>query len=250
MKKCSLLDLHQFTLLTDLNNNDPWFCPSCIASNLPFNDLNDSNFFLFQYDILDKASDDLKLYPGESFTQFIDRCENITISSEDNDDSDIFNNINSKYYGIHKFNQIKTDSQSSIGFLHTNLASISKHYDDLFITLSQLKYEFDVIAITEHKITESGPTVNIELPGYHEFIFDSSLTRNGGTGFYLKKSLAYRMRNDLKLVYPGSGQFESTFLEIVLPDKKKLLLDVFIATHPAPSLWINLLMITLNLCSK
>ena len=66
MKKCSLLDLHQ---LTDLNNNDPWFCPSCIASNLPF---NDSNFFLFQYDILDKASDDLKLYPGESFTQFID----------------------------------------------------------------------------------------------------------------------------------------------------------------------------------
>ena len=67
-EKCSLLDLHQFTLLTDLNNNDPWFCPRCIASNLPFNDLNDSNFFLFQYVILDKASDDLKLYPGESFT--------------------------------------------------------------------------------------------------------------------------------------------------------------------------------------
>ena len=39
------------------------------------------------------------------------------------------------------------------------------------------------------------------------------------------------MRNDLKLVYPGSGQFESTFLEIVLPDEK--LLDVFIATYPS-----------------
>ena len=238
MKKCSLLDLHQFTLLTDLNNNDPWFCPSCIASNLPSNDVNDSNFFLLQYDILDKASDDLKLYPGESFTQFIDQCENITISSEDNDDSDIFNNINSKYYGIHKFNEIKTDSQSSIGFLHTNLASLSKHYDDLFITLSQLKYEFDVIAITEHKLTESGPTVNIELPGYREFIFDSSLTRNGGTGFYLKKSLAYRMRNDLKLVYPGSGQFGSTFLEIVLPDKKNIVIGC-IYRHPSSTISVD-----------
>ena len=132
---------------------------------------------------------------------------------------------------------MKTDSQSSIGFLHTNLA-ISKHYDDLFITLSQLKYEFDVIAITEHKLTESGPTVNIELPGYHEFIFDSSLTRNGGTGFYLKKSLAYRMRNDLKLVYPGSGQFESTFLEIVLPDKKNIVIGC-IYRHPSSTISVD-----------
>ena len=164
--------------------------------------------------------------------------KNIAISSEDNDDSDIFNNINSKYYGIDKFNQIKTESQSSIGFLHTNLASISKHYDDLFITLYQLKYEFDVIAITEHKLTESGPTVNIELPGYHEFIFDSSLTRNGGTGFYLKKSLAYRMRNDLKLVYPGSGQFGSTFLEIVLPDKKNIVIGC-IYRHPSSTISVD-----------
>ena len=64
-----LLDIHQFSLLTDLNNNDPWLCESCSANNLPFNDINDSNFFLL-YDVLDKASDDLKLYPDESFAQF------------------------------------------------------------------------------------------------------------------------------------------------------------------------------------
>ena len=70
----------------------------------------------FFSDVSDKASDDLKLYPDGSFTQFTNLCENISVSSEDNDDSDIFNNINSKYYGIHEFDQIKTDSHSSIGF--------------------------------------------------------------------------------------------------------------------------------------
>ena len=114
----------------------------------------------------------MKLYPDESFTQFINTCENISLNFDDNDETDIFNKINSKYYGIREFNQIKSDSQSSIGILHTNLASIYKHYDDLLITLSQLNFEFHVVSITEHKISDSTPTVNIEFPGFHEIIFD------------------------------------------------------------------------------
>ena len=50
-------------------------------------------------------------------------------------------------------------TSSSIGFLHTNLASIYKHYDDLLITLSHLNFEFDGIAITEHKISDSTPNL-------------------------------------------------------------------------------------------
>ena len=169
MTNCSLLDSQQFSLLNDPHNNDPWLCPCCIVKILSFIDLDDSKFLLLHNDVLDKASDDLRLYPDKSFTQFYQ------FVSEDNDETDIFNNTNSKYYDIHEFNQICTDSKSSLVLLHTNLASIYKHYDNLLIMLSQLNLEFDVVAITEHKISGNTPIRNIELPGYHEFIFDSSL---------------------------------------------------------------------------
>ena len=121
-------------------------------------------------------------------------CETLALNFEDNYvNDDIFNHINSQYYNIHKFNNIKPDYSSSIGFLHTNIASLYKHHDDLVITLTQLKFEFHVIDIIEHKIRDTIPIQNIEIPGYHEFIYDSSETSHGGTGFFCQKisSLQY-----------------------------------------------------------
>ena len=132
---------------------------------------------------MDNASDDLKLYPDDSFNQFTESCETLALNFEDNDENDdIFNHINSQYYNIHKFNNIKPDLSSSIGFLHTNIASLYKHHDDLVITLTQLKFEFHAIAITEHKIRDTIPIQNIEIPGHHKFIYDSSETSHGGGG--------------------------------------------------------------------
>ena len=124
------------------------------------------------------------------------------------------------------------------GFLHTNIASLYKHHDDLLTTLTPLKFEFHVIAITEHKIRDTIPIQNIEIPGYHEFIYDSSETSHGGTGFFVKRSPAYNIRNDLKLVPPCSGEFESTFLEIVLPGKKNLIIGC-IYRHPSSNLTVD-----------
>ena len=238
MKKCSLLNNEQFEILNSPNNTDDWYCSKCTATSFPFTDLNDTHFLLFQNDLMDKASEDLVLHPDESFVEFTESCEKFSLNSEDDPNDDMFNHINSKYYNIHNFNLMKPDLQSSLGLLHTNLASLYKHYDDLLITLSQLKFEFHVIAITEHKIRDSTPIHNIEIPGYHDFIYDSSETSYGGTGFYLKKSLAYNIREDLKLNPPGPGEFESTFLEITLPGKKNLIVGC-IYRHPTGSLTVN-----------
>ena len=237
MKKCSLLDLHQFTKYNNPENSDPWYCTYCTANTLPFNNLNDTHFLLLQNELMDKVSDDLKLYPDESFNHFTEACETLIINSEDNDVNDV-NHVNSKYYNIHNFNKIKPDVPSSIGFLHTNIASIYKHHDDLLITLSHLKFEFHVIALTEHKIMNFIPIQNIEIPGYHEFIYDSSETTHGGTGLYVHKSLAYKNRNDLKLVPPHPGVFESTFIEIILPGRKKLIVGC-IYRHPSSNYSVN-----------
>ena len=65
-----------------------------------------------------------------------------------------------------------------------------------------------------------------------------SETSHGGTGFFVKNSLAYNIRNDLKLVQPSSGEFESTFLEIVLPGKKNLIIGC-IYRHPSSNLTVD-----------
>ena len=62
---------------------------------------------------------------------------------------------------------------SSIGICHTNIASLSKHINELKLTLSLLRNEFHIIAITEHKIRRGVDTlVNINIPGYKPFIID------------------------------------------------------------------------------
>ena len=43
-------------------------------------------------------------------------------------------------------------------------------------------------------------------------------TSQGGTGFYIKESLVYVRWDDLKFNSPGN--YESTFIEIILPERK------------------------------
>ena len=85
---------------------------------------------------------------------------------------------------IHQFNQIKPDPISSLGLIHTNLASIGKHFDDLNLVLSLLKFDFHIIGISEHKIqkeNDDNSFSNINLEGYHPFVFDPTETSHGGT---------------------------------------------------------------------
>ena len=82
-KKCSLLDFQHFDLFNNPNNADSWYCANCTAKKLPFNNLNDSHFLLLQNDLMDNASDDLKLYPDDSFNQFTESCETLALNFED-----------------------------------------------------------------------------------------------------------------------------------------------------------------------
>ena len=146
--------------------------------------------------------------------------------------------INSSYYDIHKFNQIKTNISSSLGLIHTNLASINKIFDDLSLVLSLLKFEFHVIAITEHKIhkNDENAIANISLEDYYPFEYDPTETTHGGTGFFIKKSLNFILREDLKFNSPGD--FESTFIELIFPQKRNMVIGC-IYRHPTSALSIS-----------
>ena len=190
---------------------------------MPFHDINDNDLFIVNLGI------DCNSYPNLSFisrssNDFITDCQNLLNNPSDKilneQEDEFYAQINSQYYDISEFNQISHNQEFSFNLLHTNLASISKHCDELQLTLSLLKTKFDVIGVTEHKIQKENiaSTTNIEIPGFHPFVFDCSDTTHSGTGFYIKNSIVYKKRDDLKIQSPG--HFESTFIEIIFPKEE------------------------------
>ena len=124
------------------------------------------------------------------------------------------NLFNSRYYDANLFNSLKIDLPSSFGLFHVNIASLDKHIGDLNETLSLLKYNFDIIGITEHKIRiDMEPSQNIKIPGYDDFIFVRTATDFGGTVFFIKEGLDYIRRVDLDI--NSLGNYESMFIESV-----------------------------------
>ena len=104
----------------------------------------------------------------------------------------------------------------SFSVLHLNIASLPKHFEDLQNYISLLKQSFDIIAITEHKISLNSNEKSFNLPGYN-FCFNFTESTHGGTGFFISEKLNYKVRNDLNMCQPGN--LESTFIELILPFK-------------------------------
>ena len=145
--------------------------------------------------------------------------------------------INSKYYDLDYFNNLNHNRISSLNIIHTNLASISKHFDDLSLTLSLLNADFHIIAITEHKNhKDTPPTKNIDITGYYPFHYQPTNTTHGGAGFYIKKSLDFDKRDDLS--FNSTGDFESCFIEITIPNKKNVIVGC-IYRHPSSPLTVH-----------
>ena len=128
---------------------------------------------------------------------------------------------------MHKVNQKLKPDKSSFGLMHVNIASLDAHIDDLRTALSRLQFDFDIIGVSEHKIHEDGaPSNNIDIQGYQNFDYTPTSTAYGGCGFFVKLGLDYIPRKDLNVNSPGIC--EAHFIELLLPDRKNLIVTVFI----------------------
>ena len=139
---------------------------------------------------------DVSSMTPEQLSKFVCQCDsiqNLINANTDDENDELFSTqVNSKYYDIKQLNSLKVDVPSSFGFLHVNIASLNAHIDDLKTVLARMKFNFDVIGISEHKIREGmTPSNNIDIAGYNEFIFDPTETTCGGTGFYIKNNLDF-----------------------------------------------------------
>ena len=159
------------------------------------------------------------------------------VNSEIGDDDQLSSYVNSKYYDIKRLNSTKIDLPSSLGLFHANIASLNRHIDDLRDILYLVNYKFDVIGISEHKISkDTAPSNNVTIPGYNELIFEPSQTTHGGTGFYIKDNVDYTQRKDLHISSPGD--FETMFLEMQFPKKRNLIVGC-IYRHPSSAISVH-----------
>ena len=238
-KNCSLLSLNELKILTVTESAIPnWICPLCTTKEIPFNGLSNNDLFCVNKPGLRDASL-LTIIPDESTESFIDECNSLSLDFNDNiDQFDLSNNINSKYYTLHQFNNnIRSVPNSTLGMCHTNIASLSKHIEELRETLVLLKHNFQIIGLTEHKIRKDiDPVVNIDIEGYRPFIYNPTETTHGGTGFYISNSLNYKRRDDLN--FNSKGDFESTFIEIIIPNKKNIIVGC-VYRHPSSKISIS-----------
>ena len=84
--------------------------------------------------------------------------------------------------------------------------------------LSSSKHNFDIICISETRLYEELPIVNIEIDGY-EFIHNPTLTQCGGVGMYIRNGIDYSIVK--KLSQSQKDICESIFIEIKHPSKIK-----------------------------
>ena len=150
----------------DINNQkyeklkkDPlaWYCGDC-TTKIPFSTLSNKDFKDFLYStttpqpsqILQKSSKEIKKMMSrfKQVNQLFDRSEN---------------SISCDYYDVDDFNKIVVN-QSDLTVIHLNISSLALHIDKLKLFLSLIKTKFDIICISESRITKSNSlTVNINI---------------------------------------------------------------------------------------
>ena len=99
--------------------------------------------------------------------------------------------------------------------------------------MSCTKTKFDIIAISETRITKQVYLSNNLNLNNCSFEFTPTETSEGGTLLYIAKHLSYKCCNDLNIY--KKNELESTFIEIVNPKKSNIIVGV-IYRHPSMDL--------------
>ena len=83
--------------------------------------------------------------------------------------------------------------------------------------MSSTKKSFDIIAVSETRITKQVSLLNNLNLNHYSSEFTPTETSAGGTLLYIANHLSYKCRNDLNIY--KKNELESTFIEIVNPKK-------------------------------
>ena len=154
-------------------SNKTWHCYNCSKDLFPFTTINNFKLYSLFSDRFYCDSDSnelcLSLKPPRIYNIYLMNLipsPLISIIPPENV-------INSNYYDIDQLQTLKefTD-KSSLSLFHLNTSSLSKNIDDFEHLIQSTKTDFDIIAVSESRITKKKklPPIDISIPNYsYEF---------------------------------------------------------------------------------
>ena len=180
-----------------------------------------------------KSLDKLKsLYDLDLFTLNI--CPDLDLSSDDQfSNCPIHRPIHSRYFSPHSFMQMKNklsgdELETTFSVFHNNV--VSRNLENLQThLLCELEFHFNIIGVTETKITNSNlHTCTAQIPGY---VFECVPTPlvSGGVGMFINESLNYRI-----LEKTTNETFQALWIEISLVNKKNIICGILYRQHNSP----------------
>ena len=113
---------------------------------------------------------------------------------------------------------------SCLSIFHNNVRSLKRNLENLQVQLlDELDFHFNIIGVTETKITNS-TQLNFEtkIPGY-EFEYVPTPLASGGVGMYIDNTLEYTV-----LEKCTNDAFQALWIEIINRDKKDIIFMYFL----------------------
>ena len=178
--KCNRIDPNTYKKLTDYHQ----VCIKYKENAIPFQTLSDDEFCSIATRGVNKDFNDFSsIFPSNTSKAFF---KEINITKKDLIEQNMETcEMNCNYIDIENFQY--SQKKSNISLFHSNIASISKHKEELEIILSLLEFKFDFIGITESKIKKnSSPIIDIGIEGYNHYSTQTEGEKRGFSSIHIE----------------------------------------------------------------
>ena len=131
------------------------------------------------------------------------------------------------HYDVNDISQLRIN-ENDLSVIHLNISSLPIHINGLKLFLSFFKCKFNIISISQSRITKSNTlTTNIDIPGYN---IEHTPTESKTGSCCISNKIPYNLRNGLNVYCPK--QLESVFIELLFSNKPSQIIDT-IYKHPS-----------------
>ena len=158
---CEGLTEDEFQRLVEKDDDIPFSCLTCKIKQ------NAEIFPLSKFEVPDLYGIDLpSLVESLPCFETWSRLTKLPNMSDFDIDKNLIGTISSRYYDLNEKNKIKLTRQNFSVF-HTNIRSLSKHFDELHTQINMLNIPLDTVGISESK-QQVGKDflINIQMDGY------------------------------------------------------------------------------------
>ena len=148
--------------------------------------------------------------------------------------------IRSRYFSPHSF--VQTISKfphnvllSSFSIFHNNVVSLNGNLENLQThILEELEFHFDVLRISETKITNSNVEISTPLISGYNFEFVPTPLASGGVALFIDEKHNYRV-----LEKTSNTVFQALWIEIYLVKKKNVICGIIYRQHNSPECFLQ-----------